>query len=231
MNVRPVLCAGWAALWLSVLAGPALAENARLPYHLLYNAEKARQELNRAHTNLLMVLTLQATLPGVESSNLAACIEAKAGKIPIQIGTAGNFSIPLRADLLAEDPWIVINQPKGTMELSVQFGVILGPITNAVRYARLMKPVRESEEVEDELRPYFPGSPRLTRIGLRFTFPAAREKALAVIHARAGDRRLEADSQGQIVVPLVGDLLEEDPVITFSDTPGTVEILSRQSGP
>ncbi len=229
MNVKPILYGGGAALLLFALAGPALAENARLPYHQLYNAQKARADLNRAHTNLLVVLTLQSTLPGVKTSDLAVYIEARAGKIPIEIGAAGDFTLPMRDDLLAEDPWIIINQPKGTMKLNGQVGVIPGRITHSVHYAHVMRPVRDSQEVQEQMRPFFPGSPRLTVTGLKLTFPAAEKRAVVVIHARGGDRKLEADEQGEIILPLASDLLEEDPDISLSDIPGTVEIVSHKS--
>ncbi len=230
MRVKPIFCGSCAALLLSTLAGPALAEDARLPYHQLYYAQKAQADLNRAHTNLLVVLTLQSTLPGVKTSDLAVSIEARAGKIPVEIGAAGDFTIPLRDDLLAEDPWIIINQPKGTMKLTGQVGVIPGRITRSVHYARLLRPVRDSEEVQEQMRPLFPGSPRLSMTGLKLTFPAAQKRAVAVIHARGGDRKLEADERGEIILPLAPDLLEEDPEISLSDIPGTVEIVSHQSG-
>jgi hypothetical protein len=229
MKVKPIFCAGCAAFLLFALAGPARAENARLPYHQLYYAQKAGADLNRAHTNLLVVLTLQSTLPNVKTSDLAAYIEARAGKIPIAIGAAGDFTLPMRDDLLAEDPWIIINQPKGTMKLNGQIGVIPGRITRSVHYARLMRPVRDSEEVQEQMRPFFPGSTRLAMTGLKLTFPAAQKRAVAVIHARGGDRKLEADERGEIILPLAPDLLEEDPEISLSDIPGTVEIVSRQS--
>jgi hypothetical protein len=229
MNVKQILNGGCAALLLFALAGPALAENARLPYHLLYNAQRASADLNRAHTNLLVVLTLQSTLPDVKTSDLAVYIEARAGKIPVEIGTAGDFTIPLRDDLLAEDPWIIINQPKGTMKLNGQVGVIPGRITHSVHYARLMRPVRESEEVQEQMRPFFPGAPRLAMTGLKLTFPAAQTRAVVVIHARGGDRKLEADERREIILPLAPDLLEEDPEMSLSDLPGTVEIVSRKS--
>jgi hypothetical protein len=230
MNVKPILNGSCAALLLFSLAGPALAENARLPYHQLYNAQRASADLNRAHTNLLVVLTLQSTLPNVKTSDLAVYIEARAGKIPVEIGAAGDFTIPLRDDLLAEDPWIIINQPKSTMKLNGQVGVIPGRITHSVHYARVMGPVRESEEVQEQMRPFFPGSPRLTMTGLKLTFPAAQKKAVVVIHARGGDRKLEADERGEIILPLASDLLEEDPEISLSAIPGTVEIVSHKSG-
>ncbi|MGD0812124.1 MAG: hypothetical protein ABSA83_00820 [Verrucomicrobiota bacterium] len=227
MNVKSVLRGGCAVLLLSALAGPVLAENARLPYHLLYNAQKARMELNLAHTNLLVMLTMQSTLPDVKTSDLTVNIDAKGGKIPVEIGVGGDFTISMREALLAEDPWVVINQPKGTMKLSVQVGVIPGPLGHSLHYKHVMLPVRESQEVQDQLRSFFPGSPRQVMTGLRLTFPAAQGRPVVVIHAKGGDRKLEADDHGEIILPLEDALLEENPVVTLSNTPGTVEIVSH----
>jgi hypothetical protein len=230
MNVKTIIRLNCAALLLFVLTKPALAENARLPYHQLYNAQKAQANLNRAHTNLVVLLTMQSTLPGVKTSDLAVYIDTKAGKIPIEIGAVGDFTIPMRADLFAEDPWLITNQPKGTMKLNWQVGVLPGRLTGSLHYSRLLRPVRESEEVQEQMRRFFPGSPKLAKTGLKLTFPAAQTKAAIVIHAKDGDRNLEANEHGEIILPLVSDLLEEDPEITLSALPGTVEIISHPSG-
>jgi hypothetical protein len=230
MKVKPTVSASCAAFLLLTIVRPALAENARLPYRQLYDAQKTQAELSRAHTNLLIVLTMQSTHPEVKSSDLAVYIESKAGKIPIAIGVAGDFIIPMRDDLLAEDPWLVTNQPKGTMKLNWQVGLIPSRITKSVHYALLMQPVRDSQEVQEQMRRFFPGSPRLAVTGLKLTFPPAQKGAVAIIHARGGDRKLAADEHGEIILPLASDLLEEDPEISLSDIPGAVEIVSRQRG-
>jgi uncharacterized protein (DUF2141 family) len=65
--------------------------------------------------------------------------------------------------------------------------------------------------------------------GLKLTFLPAQQKAVVVIHARDGDRKLAADEHGEVILPLTSDLLEEDPEISLSDIPGTVEIVSHKS--
>ena len=63
MNFKSIVRFGCFALALFALVVSARADNARLPYSMLYHTQKAQMELNRAHTNLLIVLTLQSTLP------------------------------------------------------------------------------------------------------------------------------------------------------------------------
>jgi hypothetical protein len=213
----------------SLLAVSALAEDAKLPYHLLYNAQKTRADLNLAHTNLLIVLTMQSTDAAVKSSDLSVYVDAKAGKIPVQIGAAGDFSVPMQDNLLDEDPWIVVNQPKGTMKLEWQVGLIPGRITNSVQYTKLMKPLRESQDVQLQIRRFFGDGPRRTVTGLKLTFTASQPHPVAVIHAKAGERKLEADGNHEIILPLAADLLNEDPEITLTEIPGAVEIVSHET--
>jgi hypothetical protein len=116
------------------------------------------------------------------------------------------------------------------MKLNWQVGLIPGRLAKSTRYARLMRPVRDSEDIQEQMRRFFPGSPRLTVIGLKLTFPAAQKRTVVVVHARSGDRKLVADEQGEIILPLALDLLEEDPEISLSDLPGAIEIVSHKSG-
>jgi hypothetical protein len=230
MRVKSIFCGVGAAWSLWASAGAARADNARLPYHLLYEAQKTRTELNQAHTNLLIVLTVQSTRPGVKTSDLILYIDAKGGPIPIQVGAAGDFVIPLRDDLLEEDPWIVVNQPKGTMKLNWEVGLVPGRLARSLRYARLMRPVAESQVVQEQVRRFSPGSPRLAATGLRMAFAHATTRASVIIHARSGDQKLEANADGEVVIPLTPDLLDEDPEMTLSDSPKAVEIVSRAAG-
>lgn len=208
-------------------AGPALAGEARLPYRQLYEVQKAEAEWNAAHTNLIVVMIMQSTSTNVRTSDLEATIESKAGKIPIVIGPAGDFLLPMREYLYTENPWVTLNQPRGTMKLNWQIGVVPGPITNTVHYARLMQPVRDSEDVQDQMRRFFPGSPRLIMTGLKMTFPSGPKKAVAIIHARDGDRKLQANEHDEIILPLAPDLISEDPLISLSSIPAALGIVSH----
>jgi hypothetical protein len=220
-------------LWLVCLAPPAAwAEDARLPYHLLRGMQMAQLEMSRGHTNLAIVLQMRSTLPDVKYSDITAYMDAKAGKIPVPIGAAGSFAVPLREDLSAEDPWIIVNQPKGTMILSWQAGLapaLVRQMTNALHYGPLMRVVRECDEVQESMRQFFPGAPRLTAVGLRLIFRSSAIAPMAIIHARDGDRRLPADTLGELVIPIDGDLMEENPMMTFTEVPVAVEIVTRKS--
>jgi hypothetical protein len=216
-----------------LLLAPCLvsAEDARLPYHELFRLQKAQMALSRAHTNLALALEMHSTQPGVEFSEITAFIDAKSGKVPVPIGTNGAFSVPVSNDLLVEDPWILVNQPRGTMELNWHAGLaqaLASQLTNAVHYAPLMRAVRECDEVQESMRQFFPNSPRLTAVGLRLTFRAESFAPAAIIHAKGGDRKLPANILGELIIPIDGDLMEEDPVMTLTESPIAVEIVTKK---
>jgi hypothetical protein len=214
----------------------APAEDARLPYHEIYRMQKAQMELSRAHTNLALALEMRSTQPDVKYTNITASIDAKSGRIPVPIGPDGVFSVPVRDDLLAEDPWINVNQPRGTMELNWHAGLapfLARQMTNDVHYGPLMRAVRECDDVQESMRQFFPNAPRLTVVGLRLTFRASAIAPAVILHTKGGAWKLPANILGELIVPLVGDLVEEDPVMTLTESPIAVEIVTRknESGP
>ena len=221
MSVKPIVAA---ALF---VAASLQAENARLPYRLLYEIQKIQADWNHAHTNLLVVTVLQSTQPAVKTSDLSAYLDAKAGQIAVPIGNAGEFTLPLRDDLLAEDPWLITNQPKGTMRLNWQVGIFPGPLGKTVRYTRLMQPVRDSEQIQEQMRRYLPNSPKRTVTGLKLTFANDQKNVTLTIKTQNGPHNLRANDRNEIVLPLIPDWFEEDPEILLSTTPLALELVSR----
>jgi hypothetical protein len=215
-----------------VLCSAALAENARLPYHYLYRIEKLQDDLCRAHPDLQINLQLQSALPDVKTSDIQLYLDRKSGKVPIALSTEGDIALPLRDDLLAEDPWLVANQPKGTMQVNWQAGLsrsFVRQMTNSIRYAPLMRALRDCEEVQAKMREFFPESPKLTVAGLKLVFPPEAKPASLVIHAKHGDRKLQTDADGELLLPLEQTLLQENPLITLSAPPAKVQVMYRKS--
>ncbi len=204
MRVKSIFSGSWAIFLLAALAMPALAENARLPYRMLFNAEITRARLNRAHTNLFVVLTMQSTQPDVKTSDLTVYIDSKSGRIPVEVNPAGEFDVPVRDDLLSEDPWVIVNQPKGTMKLDWKVALVPGRLTNSMSYARLMGPLRESEQVQQEIRRAFSGGPPRPVAGLKLTFPARRSQP-GGHHSRQGRRPKNRSERSAGYNPAAGD--------------------------
>lgn len=231
MTVKDILRAG--LCWLALAPLLARGEDARLPYHEIYSIQRAQMALSRAHTNLALVLQMHSTEPDVKNSDITASIEAKSGPIPVPIGSNGVFSLPMSADLLAEDPWIHVNQPRGTMELKCLSGLapaLARQMTNNAHYSPLMRAARECDEVQESMRQFFPGAPRLTAVGLRLTFRSAAVPPQVVLRVKSGDRKMKADALGDLIIPLDGDLMEEDPIMTMTENPVAVEIVTQKYG-
>jgi len=93
--------------------------------------------------------------------------------------------------------------------------------------------VRECDDVQESMRQFFPNAPRLTAVGLRLTFRASAFAPAVILHTKGGDRKLPANILGELIIPWDGDLVEEDPVMTLTESPIAVEIVTRknESGP
>jgi hypothetical protein len=65
---------------------------------------------------------------------------------------------------------------------------------------------------------------------LRVVFRSSAVAPGAIIHARDGDRTLVADALGELIIPLDPDLLREDPLMTLTENPAAVEIVTRKGG-
>lgn len=216
-----------------LLSLTARAENARLPYSYLYRLQKTQADLAALYPDVEIFLRLQSASPEVTPGDISVFIDSKSGKIPIKIGVQGGFSVPMRDDLLAEDPWLITNQPRGTMQLNWKGGLaqwLVARMTNSIHYSLVMRALHDCDQVQDKMREIFPGSPRLVASGLRVTFPTSPQSASIIIHARDGDRKLRAGQDGRAIIPLDPDLLADDPIMTFSVPPKQVEMIFRNIG-
>jgi hypothetical protein len=118
------------------------------------------------------------------------------------------------------------------MQLSWHAGLapsVARQMTNSIRYGRLMRIVRECDDVQETMRQFFPAAPRLSVAGLRLTFRSSAVAPAVLIHSKDGNRRLPADALGELIIPLDSDLVEEDPVMTLTESPVAVEIVTRKS--
>lgn len=213
-----------------LIALPSRAQNARLPYAQLYQMQRVQTELSGAYTNLVVVLRMEPASTNARTSDLDVYIDAKSGKISVKIGPDGNFSVPMSNDLLAENPWIITNQPRGTMKLDWFVGLVVRHLANSIRYRPLMQVVRDCGDVRERMRQVFPGATKATVSGLKLTFSPAGTSATAVIHSERGDRKLEAGAKGELTIALEPDLFEENPLVTLSREPAGVELVSQNSG-
>ncbi|HWD21418.1 MAG TPA: hypothetical protein VHB20_19280 [Verrucomicrobiae bacterium] len=201
---------------------PLHAENARLPYAAIYHMERIQGELAHTYTNLVVILRIT---PTVKTNSLQVYIDAKSGRIPVTVGPDGDFNVPLRDDLLADETWIVTNQPKGTMKLDWGLALAVDRVASPTRYGRLMKPVRDCEYVEARMREVLPTTAKINITGLKITFPSTAASPSVTIHSRTGLQKLGAGPQRDVIIPLNAAWLDEDPEISFSAPPEKQELI------
>jgi hypothetical protein len=206
------------------------AEQARIPYELIYRIQMAQATLSRSFTNLVMDLRMKSTLPEVRIQDLTVYIDSKDGRIPVQLNPAnGAFTVPMRDSLVAEGVWLVANQPKGTMNFQWFVGLKFGAMpTNGIRYRDLMQPLKDLEQVRAEMEK-IPGAPPLTIAGLKLIYPPDKETSV-VVHAKGGNRVFKTNPAHAVVIPYEAALLEQNPVVSIPVTPTGVDVADPGGG-
>jgi hypothetical protein len=220
MNAKLIAAAGL----IFSLASPVRAENARLPYAALYRMEQIQNDLSHAYTNLVVVLRMAPTNAAVKASDVVAYIDTKQGKIPIKIAANGEFTVPLREDLLAEETWLVTDQPKGAMQLDWGLALAVDRVANPTSYRRLMKSVKDCEYVEDRMREVLPATARVNITGLKITFSPSARNPSVTINVKAGPQKIIANAGRQLIIPMNPAWLDENPEVTFSAPPDRQEL-------
>ena len=92
-----------------------------IPYSTMYDlAQKQGGVTDKsAADDTTYFLMITSRLPGVQPKDISLYINRKDGRIPLIINETGWFQLPVSVALIAENPPVIANQPKGTMVLSV----------------------------------------------------------------------------------------------------------------
>jgi hypothetical protein len=133
-------------------------------------------------------------------------------------------------ELLAENPWLITNQPRGSMKLDWFMGLVVRRLGTVLSYRPLMQVVRDCADVRERMRQVFPGAPKAKVAGLKLIFSPPGTSATLTIHSQRGDRKLETDPKGELAMMLDPDLFEENPLVMISKEPAVVELISQETG-
>jgi hypothetical protein len=226
INFKTICGVLFAAMILAALPSLAEEETARLHYGELYQMQRVQSELSDTYTNLVVVLRMEPAQTNIPTTNVLVYIDAKSGKIPVKIDSDGAFTVPMNNDLLAENPWLITNQPRGSMKLDWFMGLVVRRIGTALSYRPLMQVVRDCADVRERMRQVFPGAPKAKVAGLKLIFSPPGTSATLTIHSQHGDRKLETDAKGELPLLLDPDLFEENPLLLISKEPAVVELIS-----
>ena len=209
---------------LACLANPTITHanttNAVIPYKAM---DDLCQVANSADQSKLMVqVFIASTNKTVTGPDISLTIQsAKAGNLPVQISTNGQIiNFPHRQELVRENPSILANQPKGTLNLFIGYQVPLEGLN--FRYARLGHAAAEANRmIKSQAGMMTLFAPTVE--GVVFVFPKeSAGKAKVKIAAGVEPKEFVADDKGLVKLKLEKSLLSENPEVQLSEKPKVV---------
>lgn len=212
---RPRLAAAFltaVAALLAAVSALAAEPATTTPYAVLHRALEPALAIG-AYPRLRALKRIESKLPGVPPSAIMLTIERASGPIEIRPAADGTIDFPLDDGLLAENPPVHSNQPRGSLVLSATLALATPP-------ARSLPPAFFTAALDDADRLLAAdGSPaRAAGVELRF---AADAQATASLRGPA-ERTLVADHAGRIVLLRDRDLGSDTGTIELSTTPTLV---------
>ena len=212
--VAALICFGLASV------SHADTTNAVIPYKAM---DDLCQIAGSADQSKLMVQVFVAsTNKTVRPADIVLTVQsASQGKIPVTVSTNGQIvDFPHRKELVAENPSIVVNQPKGTLNLFIGYQIPLEGLR--FRYARLGHATAEANKmIKSQAGMASMLAPKAQ--GVLFVFPKkSSEPAKVALLTAAGRKEFVADKDGRVKLKLEESLLFENPEVQLSEKPDVV---------
>ena len=203
-------------LFLAALALPAAAAEPgnSTPYAALYGALAPAREM-AAFDRLVAVQRIESKLQGVPPTAIRLTIQARGGAIAIKPTADGSFTFPMNEALLAENPLVLSNQPKGSLTISVMPAL---KMPAGSRWAAA--DIRAALSQVEQLLARSPVEGAGTKVrGAELHFAPGSDASVTIVGE--GERLLVADAQGRVLLVLDGDFAEARE-IEFSRMPDMV---------
>ena len=196
------------------LAAPARAlESAHLRYHSLTRHWSAFEELAPEARNRVR-LTVRVEAPHA-TQPVAMWMEVAGRRYDLAVDSYGLVQVPRDAAIIAADPVVESNQPRGSIETELALLLVL-PDSQHFHYADLQAATDQTNAL---IRQAAGGLVSLflpTVTGVTFTCPADTSDCAITVRRATGDEVLRADHEGKILLPLNPALAAENPVIEAS---------------
>ena len=194
--------------------------NAVIPYKAMNDLCQIASSADQS--KLMVQVFVASTNKAVRPTDIVLTIESSGqGKIPVQISTNGQIiDFPHRKELVRENPPIVANQPKGTLNLFIGYQIPLEGLS--FRYARLGHATAEANKmIKSQAGMASVLAPKAR--GVMFVFPKkSSEPAKVTILTAAGRKEFVADKEGRVKLKLEESLLSENPEVQLSEKPDVV---------
>jgi hypothetical protein len=181
------------------------------PYAVLYQVLASSRDIAR-YDRLIAIERIESKLGDVSPDRIMIEIRARTGTLRLRPARDGAVDFPLTDALLAENPMVVTNQPKGSLTLSVTLGLKL-PTSTRLPVRELLAALTQADQLLVRGVDGLKG--RVRGVELRF---APGSGAALTLRGR-GERFLMADHLGRIVLMRDADLSEADAIIDLSRLP------------
>jgi hypothetical protein len=204
-----------AALLLCALCAlqAAPSEPVRVPYASLYRALEPGLVIGK-YSALIARQRITSRRADVAPTAIRVRILARAGAINVAVGPQGTVDFPMTQALLAENPFVESNQPKGSLSVSATMELKLDGRLR-LEYADVFAAATQAQAALKALGPQM--ATRTVR-SVEFEFPAAANARAELIDAKAEDV-LIADDNGLLSVRIDQALLKRKAYLTFSHAP------------
>ena len=196
---------------------------ASITYATLCHVKRKVESLNGA--GIIVEPVVRARSKGTDVVNISLTIESSVNgeiKVPVDAdGVIGDF--PITDSLERENPSVVANEPKGTLELALRVRIPV-PNSRTFPYSELANGLRQANVVfrrEIGLLGFLAAQTR----DVELFFPkTAGSKAELVINAKDGPRKFIADQSGKLVLQIDNTLAAENPEVVLSDAPQSIVV-------
>ena len=182
---------------LAAVLGCSAATAAEVPYATLHGVLGAVKSV-QPYPHLRAVQRIESKSADVSPKAIRLSIRTAAGEVAVPISADGRLEFPLKAELLAENPVVVTNQPAGSLTLSVSIEL---PPPDRAEW-----PAAELREALEQADAFFAASPehdgRHVR-GVEFRFDAGDG---SVTVRGDTERLLVPDADGRVLLMREGDL-------------------------
>lgn len=198
------------------LSGRPLAYNdlARLPYqHLL---RIAQSDVNSVPDAEKYKLRIQSRISTVKTEDIELFLDLKDKRLLLPIDNDGYFEVPHTANLVAENPDLVANQPRGTLNIFVALEVprVSPPDIKdgKVAYQELFRPLVEIQTEMRKVDPTFGLSGQQ-----QFVLEIETGEVPIKITRAFGARTYRPNPRGKVYMIMESYLYEENPEVEIPD--------------
>jgi len=195
------------------LAAPAWAlETAHLRYHTLTRHWSAFEELAPEARNLVK-LTVRVEAPHA-TGPVTLWMDVSGRHYDLTVDSYGLIQVPRTADIIAADPLVESNQPRGSIETELAL-LLLVPDGQHFHYSDLQAATDQTNALIRQAAGGLVSMFLPTITGVNFNCPTGVDCTIT-LHRRSGDQVLRADKDGKIQLPLDPALAAENPPIEAS---------------